>query len=110
MTAAISADSLQYQIWYYCITSREKKKVKIYDADNVNYFLLKDEDAIKPIDEAVAENNTKSVNFKGKLAYKIVRADSVTDDIVLVPETHEGDGYNEQNVGSVILEESLTPR
>ena len=49
----------------------------------------------------------KSVVFNGKVAYRIAWADSVADDTVLVPETLENDGDNEQNIGSVIFEESL---
>ena len=62
--------------------------------DNLKHFLLKDfncdcEDAIKLIDEALAANIIKSVIFNGKVAYRIVRVDSVGDDTVLVPETQE---------------------
>ena len=52
----------------------------------------------------------KSVVFNGKVAYRIARADSVADNTVLVPETLENDGDNEQNIGSVIFEEGLTPQ
>ena len=80
--------------------------------DNLKHFLLKDfncdcEDAIKLIDEALAANIIKSVIFNGKMAYRIVRADSVGDDTVLVPETQEIDGNNE-HVSTLFLEESLT--
>ena len=80
--------------------------------DNLKHFLLKDfncdcEDAIKLIDEALAANVIKSVIFNGKVSYRIVRADPVGDDTVLVPETQEIDDNNE-HVGTVFLEESLT--
>ena len=79
--------------------------------DNLKHFLLKDfncdcEDAIKLTDEALVANVIKSVIFNGKIAYRIVRADSVGDDAVLVPETQEIDGNNE-HVSTVFLEESL---
>ena len=75
--------------------------------DNLKHFLLKDfncdcEDAIKLIDEAFAANVIKSVIFNGKMSYRIVRADPVGDDTVLVPETQEIDGNNEH------AEESIT--
>ena len=77
----------------------------------MKHFLLKDfncdcEDAIKLIDEALAANIIKSVIFNGKATYKIVRADSVEDDTVLVPETQDTDGSNE-HVSTVFFEESL---
>ena len=78
----------------------------------MKHFLLKDfncdcEDAIKLIDEALAANIIKSVIFNGKATYKIVGADSVEDDTVLVPETQDIDGSNE-HVSTVFFEESLT--
>ena len=80
--------------------------------DNLKHFLLKDfncdcEDAIKLIDEALAANVIKSVIFNGKVSYRIVRADPVGDDTVLVPETQEIDG-NDEHVSTVFLEEILT--
>ena len=50
----------------------------------------------------MAANVIKSVIFKGKVSYRIVRADPVGDDTVLVPETQEIDGNNEH------AEESIT--
>ena len=78
------------------------------NADNVKHFLLKYfncdcEDAIKLIDETLAAN----VIFNGKVSYRIVRADPVGDDTVLVPETQEIDG-NDEHVSTVFLEEILT--
>ena len=55
----------------------------------------------------MAANVIKSVIFNGKVSYRIVRADPVGDDKVLVPETQEIDGINE-HVSTVFLEESLT--
>ena len=79
----------------------------------MKHFLLKDfnydcQDATKLIDEAAAANVIKSVIFNGKIAYRIVRADCVAVDTVLVPKTQESDGNDEQNIDSVIFEESLT--
>ena len=88
-----------------------KSKNMGQNSDNLKHFLLKDfnydcEDAIKLIDEALAANIIKSVIFNGKVAYRIVRADSVGDDTVLVPEIQEIDGSNE-HVSTVFLEKSL---
>ena len=55
----------------------------------------------------MAANVIKSVIFNGKVSYRIVRADPVGDDTLLVPETQEIDGNNE-HVSTVSLEESLT--
>ena len=49
----------------------------------------------------------KSVIFNGKVSYRIVRADPVGDDTVLVPETQEIKVKNE-HVSTVFFEESLT--
>ena len=80
--------------------------------DNLKHFLLKVfncdcEDTIKLIDEALAANVTKSVIFNGKVPHRIVRADPIGDDTVLVPETQEID-VNNEHVSTVSLEESLT--
>ena len=60
--------------------------------DNLKHFSLKDfncdcEDAIKLIEKDLAANMINSVIYNGKLAYRIVRADSGADDIALLPET-----------------------
>ena len=75
--------------------------------DKLKHFSLKDfncdcEDAIKLIDEALAVNIIKSVIFNGKAAYRIVRADSVGDDTVLVPDTQDINDNNE-HVSAVFL-------
>ena len=49
---------------------------------NLTRFLIKDfgyekEDADKLIEEAICSNVIKSVNFNGKVSYRIVRTDSV---------------------------------
>ena len=62
----------------------------------------------KLIDEAVPANVIKSVIFNSKVVHRIFRIDSVADDTVMVSKTQEGDGNEEHNVGTVILEESLT--
>ena len=63
--------------------------------------------AIKLIGGALAANVIKSVIFNGKVSYRIVRADFVGDNSVLVLETLEINGNNE-HVSIVFLEESLT--
>ena len=80
--------------------------------DNLKHFLLKDfncdcEDAIKLIDETLAANVIKSVIVNGKVSYRIVRADPVRTDTVLLSETQEIDGKNE-HLSTVFLKESLT--
>ena len=55
----------------------------------------------------LSANVIKSVIFNGKVLYRIVRADPVGNDTVLVPETQEIDGNNE-HVSTDSLEESLT--
>ena len=92
-----------------CLEKIESKNIG-QNPDNLKHFLLKDfncdcEVAIKLIHEASAAV-IKSVIFNGKVSYRIVRADPVGDDTVLVPETQEIDGNN-QHVSTVFLEESL---
>ena len=89
-----------------------KSKNQGQNPDNLKHFLLKDfncdsEDAIKLPDEDLAANIIKSVIFNVKIAYRIVRADFVGDDTVLVPETQETDDKDE-HVSTVFLEEGLT--
>ena len=55
---------------------------------------------MKLTDKAVAAN-VKAVIFNGKVIYRVVREDSVSDDTVLALETQENDDNNEQNVGTV---------
>ena len=74
-----------------CLEKIESKNLG-QNPDNLKHFVWKDfncdcEDAIKLIDEALVANVIKLVIFNGKIAYRIVRADSVGDDRVLVPET-----------------------
>ena len=62
--------------------------------NNLTPFLIKDfgyekEDAGKLIEEAICANVIKSVIFNGKVTYRIVSTDSVTDDTVLAPDTQE---------------------
>ena len=62
---------------------------------------------MKFTDETLAVNVVKFVIFNGKVAHRIMRADSVGDVMVLVTETQEIDGNNE-HISTVFLEESLT--
>ena len=62
---------------------------------------------MKFTDETLAVNVVKFVIFNGKVAHRIMRADSVGDVMVLVTETQEVDGNNE-HISTVFLEESLT--
>ena len=48
------------------------------------------EEAMKLIDEAIAANIIKFVIFNGKVACRIIRADSNADDTIIVLET-QGD-------------------
>ena len=70
--------------------------------DNLKYFLMKDfnydcEKAMKLIDEAIVANIIKSVIFKGKVAVRIVSADSNADDTIVVPEMQEDNSHIVQN-------------
>ena len=60
------------------------------------------------IDEAIEANVIKSIIFNGKVAYRILKTASVTDDTIFVPETQENDSNNEHNTSTIILEESQT--
>ena len=89
---------------------KTKSKNLGQNPDNLKHFLLKDfncdrEDAIKLTDEALAANIIKSIIFNGKAAFRIVRADSVGDDTVLVSETQDIDGNN-KHVSTDFSEES----
>ena len=55
------------------------------------------EKATKLIDEAIVENITKSVIFSGKVAFRIIRANSNADDTIIVSETQESNSYVVQN-------------
>ena len=82
--------------------------------DNLTRFLIKDfgyekEDADKLIEEAICANVIKSVIFNGKVSYRIVRTDSVTDDTVLAPDTQEitmKDNYEENSNTTVVIEDT----
>ena len=70
--------------------------------DNLKHFLMKDfnydcEKATKLIDEAIVANITKSVIFSGKVAFRIIRANSNADDTIIVSETQESTSYVVQN-------------
>ena len=70
--------------------------------DNLKHFLMKDfnydcEKATKLIDEATVANITKSVIFSGKVAFRIIRANSNADDTIIVSETQESNSYVVQN-------------
>ena len=60
--------------------------------DNLKHFLMKDlnydcKKAMKLSNEAIVANIIKSIIFNGKVAFRIIRADSSTDDTIIVPET-----------------------
>ena len=70
--------------------------------DNLKHFLMKDfnydcEKATKLIDEATVANITKSVIFSGKVAFRIIRANSNADDTMILSETQESNSYVVQN-------------
>ena len=70
--------------------------------DNLKHFLMKDfnydcEKATKLIDEAIVANITKSVIFSGKVAFRIIRANSNADDTMILSETQESNSYVVQN-------------
>ena len=82
--------------------------------DNLISFLIKDfgykkEDADKLIEEAICANVIKSVIFNGKVSYRIVMTDSVTDDTVLAPDTQEitmKDNHEENSNTTVFIEDT----
>ena len=82
--------------------------------DNLISFLIKDfgykkEDADKLIEEAICANVIKSVIFNGKVSYRIVRTNSVTDDTVLAPDTQEitmKDNHEENSNTTVFIEDT----
>ena len=55
------------------------------------------EKATKLIDEAIVANITKSAIFSGKVAFRIIRANSNADDNIIVSETQESNSYVAQN-------------
>ena len=70
--------------------------------DNLKHFLMKDfnydcEKGTKLIDEAIVANITKSVIFSGKVAFRIIRANSNADDTMILSETQESNSYVVQN-------------
>ena len=76
------------------------------------------EKAMKLIDEAIVANVIKSVIFNGKVAFRIIRADSNVDDTIIVPETQEDNSHVVQNdviedrnccTETVVIEDSQTP-
>ena len=92
--------------------------------DNLKDFLMKNfnldcEKAMKLIDEAIVANIIKSVICDGKVAFRIIRADSNADDTIVVPETQEDNSHVVQNDviedrnccrETDVIEDSQTPR
>ena len=75
----------------------------------IKYFGFEKEDADKLIEETVCANIIKSVIFNGKVSYRIVRMDSVTDDTVLAPDTQEitiKDNCDENSNTTVAIEDT----
>ena len=64
---------------------------------------------MKLIDEAIVANIIKSVIFNGKIANRIIREDSNTDDTIIVPETQEHNSHVAQNDETAVIEDSQTP-
>ena len=62
------------------------------------------------IEKAICANLIKSVIFNGKVSYRIVRSDSVTDSTVLVPHTQEiviNDNHEENSNSKTVKQLSL---
>ena len=92
--------------------------------DNLKDFLMKNfnldcEKAMKLIDEAIVANIIKSLIFNGKVAFRIIRADSKADDTAVVPKTQEDNSHVVQNDviedrnccrETDVIEDSQTPR
>ena len=66
------------------------------------------EEAMKLIDEAIAANIIKFVIFNGKVACRIIRADSNADDTIIVPETQGDHSQVAQNDETGVIEDSQT--
>ena len=96
-----------------CLENIKGKNLE-QNPDNLTRFLIKDfgykkEDADKLIEEAICANVIKSVIFNGKVSYRIVRADSVTDDTVLAPDSQEismKDNHEEKSNTTVVIEDT----
>ena len=78
--------------------------------DNLTSFLIKDfgyekEDTDQLIEEAICINVIKSIIFNGKVSYRIVKTDSVTDDTVLAPGTQDitMKDYHEENGNTTVV-------
>ena len=82
--------------------------------DNLTRSLIKDfryekEDADKLIEDAICANIIKSFIFNGKVSFRIVRTDSVTDDTVVAPDTLEitmKDNHEENSNTTVVIEDT----
>ena len=77
----------------FCLENIKGKNLG-QNPDNLTRFLIKDlsyekEHAEKLIEKAICANVIKSVIFNGKVSYRTVTTDSVTDNTVLVPDTQE---------------------
>ena len=82
--------------------------------DNLKQFLMKDfnyecEEAMKLIDEAI-NTNIKSITFNGKVAYRIIKSDSIVEDTVIIPETEEVGSQTEQIDETVVMEDTPSNR
>ena len=83
--------------------------------DNLKQFLMKDfnyecEEAMKLIDEAINTNIIKSITFNGKVAYRIIKSDSIVEDTVIIPETEEVGSQTEQIDETVVMEDTQSNR
>ena len=88
-----------------------KSKTLGQDPDNLRNFLMKDfnydcEEAMKLIDEAIVANIIKSAIFNGKIACRIIRADSKADHTIIVPETDEDNSHVAQNHETAVIKDS----
>ena len=77
--------------------------------DNLKQFLMKDfnyecEEEMKLIDEAINTNIIKSITFNGKVAYRIIKSDSIVEDAVIIPETEEVGSQTEQIDETVVMD------
>ena len=69
-------------------------------------FDYESENAKNLIEKAIVENVIKSMIFNGKVACRIVRADSAADDAIIIPETQEVDFHDEENNATVTAEDT----
>ena len=114
-----------FRVWKVVLCLEKIKSKNLgQNPDDLKHLLMKDfnydcEKAIKLIDEAIVANVRKFVIFNGKVAFRIIRADSNADDTIVAPETQKDNSHSVQNdviedrnccTETSVIEDSQTPR